>query len=147
MVSLPLRRFHLNPTTPSRASTTLPEAVARRFSADATMAHSGPDPLTAALVPPKGETALARTQRLQREQSAKRVSDAIDRDIDRVRRRALGTTCAGVEDGDALRHAVKGATVTKLLLLGASGAGKSTFCRQLRLSVVSCSHFWTDLEH
>jgi len=67
------------------------------------------DPLTAAIAPPKNESAAARAARLRAEAEARRVSDEIDEQLkqDRVARR-------------------RQRPCVKVLLLGQSESGKST---------------------
>jgi guanine nucleotide-binding protein subunit alpha len=83
-------------------------------------------------------------------QDAKARSDAIDRDIEKIRRRGLGAGAAGIESLPTLAGVGKEAQVIQLLLLGCvtihttcvilpsradrnTEAGKSTFLRQMRM--------------
>lgn len=74
------------------------------------------DPLTRAMAPPSNETQLQREARIRAEQEAKRVSDAIDEELNRQR----------MADR-------KGPKPIKILLLGQSESGKSTTLKNLQL--------------
>ncbi|TFK41432.1 guanine nucleotide binding protein, alpha subunit [Crucibulum laeve] len=75
---------------------------------------SGPDPLDEALRPPADETPEQRAVRLEREEGARRVSQAIDASI------------------KAERQARRKKRIVRLLLLGQSESGKSTTLRQFQ---------------
>ncbi|KAL5511008.1 hypothetical protein ACEPAG_3727 [Sanghuangporus baumii] len=74
------------------------------------------DPLSRALLPPEDESPYERDSRLQREERAKRVNDAIDEQIRR--------------DKAELRRQKN---IIKILLLGQSESGKSTTLKQFQL--------------
>ncbi|KAL4073560.1 guanine nucleotide binding protein, alpha subunit, partial [Scleroderma citrinum] len=74
------------------------------------------DPLTRAIAPPANESQQQRESRIQAEQDAKRISDAIDEELNRQR----------IAD----RRSPK---PTKILLLGQSESGKSTTLKNFQL--------------
>jgi hypothetical protein len=103
---------------PSSSSHTDPSSPIGYFVPNRRRTFSDPDPLTAALAPPPGETPAQRDSRLRAELDARHVSERIDASIDRDRR------------DRARRREIK------ILLLGQSESGKSTTLK--RESLLCC---------
>ncbi|KAL8286236.1 hypothetical protein RQP46_004724 [Phenoliferia psychrophenolica] len=77
------------------------------------------DPLALAIAPEPDETSEARSTRIAREEEEKRVSDEIDKQLE-------------LEVKEKRRQA-KSCNELQILLLGPTGAGKTTFLRQMRM--------------
>ncbi|KAK4700379.1 hypothetical protein P7C70_g5868, partial [Phenoliferia sp. Uapishka_3] len=86
-----------------------------RFSLD----RDGADPLVGYLAPEADESADSRVKRLAREEEERRVSDEIDKQLEL--------------EAKEKRRLAKSVNELQILLLGPTGAGKTTFLRQMRM--------------
>ncbi|KAH7922718.1 G-alpha-domain-containing protein [Leucogyrophana mollusca] len=104
----PFALLPLQPPPPEKLNLNLMPSKRQRVSDD--------DPLTRAIAPPPNETPAEREIRLCAEQEAKRISDAIDEEINRQR----------IVDKKVPK-------AVKILLLGQSESGKSTTLKNFQL--------------